>query len=576
MFLCQLTKKQGILKLNRLAVKRFCNQSGCIEWVGDSAISLLQYHEIQNCLVVLLGSIFNLDELLARYGESLVGESTQKLVRLKNLYGATLPQLLRGDFLLAFVDLESFKLDLIKSPFSVKNFYYFHEGATFVFSNSLGTLKKGLPFECEIDSEKMVDSLAKHYTLSNRTYYKKIFQLESGQVVSWDGSHGIVNRQTYWVAQDHSSQRSLQDYAEGLRYQLEKAVRNHLIEGSVIGCEISGGLDSTSVAAVLANQRSRLLCFSDYSTSQGLANLKKSPMVSNERLLLDFERMYPNSSIDRFDGRTLSKTHSEVTQFCFDHVHGPEHAPNNLLWILSFYERASQQGLNKMFSGAFGDLAFSFRLSASSAGWAELIKAPLRPIKNWVMGSNQDHSFLLRREVQLGLGKNPRLALNSIQDLAQKRSAALNWLRQYISAATNTANAALEYFGVEYCDPTSDLDLVEYCLTIPVEAYQHHGLNRFVTREAMKNLLPESIRLNQVKGVQAPYWFVPLKRELPYYKSLLPKFAKNDLIAKIIDLRKLTQLVVEFEKLPPHKLGFNHQVNMVHALHVGEWVLLHD
>jgi len=537
----------------------------------DLGASFLQHSIVGDFFVVMGGSVFNADLLLSQKQENFSGTLLEKIVRLKFLYQSELAQVLRGDFVLALVDTQTFDVELIKSPFSSKNFYYSYSISEFSFSSSLPQLKEMALTGSQIDPEKIIDSLSKHYQLSDRSFYLGISQLESAQVVEWSPGKAL-KKYISWSAKKINFPSTEKSYAEGLREKLSVAVYHRLNPNNKIFCEISGGLDSTSVAGFLAQKIPDLTGLSDF-TMPGNSFGVHSNQQANSEFLLDFEQMYPQSKIIRFDGASAQKTYSDITRFCFEHSAGPEHSPGNLLWILSFYELAHQAGVTQLFGGAFGDLGCSFRLTNKTR-----INKIKRLLKRYLFkkADSTNHSALLSQTVLSKLSKDPKIDLINMNNLSERRMASLDWIRQYHAAATNIANTAMNFFNVEWCDPTADLDLIEYCLTIPVDAYQHKGVNRYVMREAIRDIVPESVRWNQVKGVQSPYWFVPLKKELAYYKSLFPKFYKNDLLAEIVNLPKLQALFSEFESLPVNKLLFCHGGPMLHALHVCEWVLLHD
>ncbi len=97
----------------------------------------------------------------------------------------------------------------------------------------------------------------------------------------------------------------------------------------------------------------------------------------------------------------------------------------------------------------------------------------------------------------------------------------------------------------------------------------------------MRGILPEEIRLNTRRGTQCASWFYQLKEALPYYQALLPKFKKNDLIQEIIDVKQMETLMNELPSYDSFKhdamqtyLKFN--TKLIKALHVAEWIHLHD
>ncbi len=49
-------------------------------------------------------------------------------------------------------------------------------------------------------------------------------------------------------------------------------------------------------------------------------------------------------------------------------------------------------------------------------------------------------------------------------------------------------------YGIEYRYPLLDVDLVETALAFPPWIKQHHGINRYLFRQAIRGFVPEEIR----------------------------------------------------------------------------------
>ena len=58
-------------------------------------------------------------------------------------------------------------------------------------------------------------------------------------------------------------------------------------------------------------------------------------------------------------------------------------------------------------------------------------------------------------------------------------------------------------YGLEVRDPTQDRRVIELCLAIPNEQYQRGGVDRWLIRRAMRGYLPDEVRLNTMRGLQA-------------------------------------------------------------------------
>ena len=138
--------------------------------VYDSSLRVVQQGVCGCFFILVLGEIFNLDGLLE--GVAIGGSLSliEKLFELRRYYGERLPGFLRGDFILAFVHLDELEVEIIKSPFSVKNVYYTCNQSGFYFSTSFAFLKKESGCLIQIDADKIIDTLSGGHFLSGQTY----------------------------------------------------------------------------------------------------------------------------------------------------------------------------------------------------------------------------------------------------------------------------------------------------------------------------------------------------------------------------------------------------------------------
>lgn len=68
-------------------------------------------------------------------------------------------------------------------------------------------------------------------------------------------------------------------------------------------------------------------------------------------------------------------------------------------------------------------------------------------------------------------------------------------------------------------DPTNDVRVINYCMSLPLEQFINNGMDRALIRNATKGYLPDKVRLNQTKyGIQAADW---LHRMIPYWTDFI-------------------------------------------------------
>jgi asparagine synthase (glutamine-hydrolysing) len=94
-------------------------------------------------------------------------------------------------------------------------------------------------------------------------------------------------------------------------------------------------------------------------------------------------------------------------------------------------------------------------------------------------------------------------------------------------------------YGVEMRDPTSDLDVVQFCLGIPPEQFLVEGVDRSLVRRAMWGILPPQVLANRQTGAQGADWFEKLERQRPELEAEISQLRRSPLARKAIDIDRL-------------------------------------
>jgi hypothetical protein len=132
--------------------------------------------------------------------------------------------------------------------------------------------------------------------------------------------------------------------------------------------------------------------------------------------------------------------------------------------------------------------------------------------------------------------------------------------------ASNTLSTKLSLkYGLWKRDPTNDIRVIKYCLSLPEEQYVQNGMDRALIRRATDKLLPDRVRLNQrIKGVQGVDW---VHRMLPRWEAFtdeLSEMSEDQLFMQYVDGKvvrtALSQLVKGTE--PRHAINPNYRLLM--------------
>ena len=214
--------------------------------------------------IVFNGEIYNyreLSEQLRSRGHTLRTTSdTEVIVHLFEDVGAECVQHLRGMFAFALWDRRRRALLLARDRLGIKPLYYACVGEEVSFASELKAILRSPSVAQDVDPEAIVAYLTYGYVPDPLSIFKNVRKLPPGHVmvVSGDAPPRI---QCYWdpavaFANVHAAS-SPDALAEELRERLRDAVRSHLVSDVPLGAFLSGGVDSSTVVALMAAELGR-------------------------------------------------------------------------------------------------------------------------------------------------------------------------------------------------------------------------------------------------------------------------------------------------------------------------------
>jgi asparagine synthase (glutamine-hydrolysing) len=217
-------------------------------------------NEDETLWIVYNGEIYNHKELrrdLEAKGHKYRTKcDTETIVHLYEEYGRDCVTLLRGMFAFAIWDRRKRRLFAARDRLGIKPFYYFYSGATFLFGSEIKSILAYPGIKAELEVSKLSEYLAFGYISDSKTMFSRIMKLLPGHTLELN-DRGEVETQTYWdlPAEPLSDNKSYNYYVEAYRGLLEKCVSSHLMSDVPLGVFLSGGLDSSAVAALATKVR---------------------------------------------------------------------------------------------------------------------------------------------------------------------------------------------------------------------------------------------------------------------------------------------------------------------------------
>lgn len=221
-----------------------------------------------NFVAVYNGEVYNFPELrvqLERQGVPFRSTNdTEVVINIFAREGVAGIQKLNGMFTLAIWSKRDRELWIFRDPIGIKPLYYRITSKRVIFASELKAILIAEDDVPELDPQGLLNYLTYGHALAPRTIYRSVFKLPPGH---WLRAKGAELRiEPYFrfpVPSRHtSSPASEGELVDECESVLRRAVRQQMIADVPVGVFLSGGIDSSLVAAFMAEQTSKVKSFS--------------------------------------------------------------------------------------------------------------------------------------------------------------------------------------------------------------------------------------------------------------------------------------------------------------------------
>ncbi|QLY28698.1 asparagine synthase (glutamine-hydrolyzing) [Nocardia huaxiensis] len=210
--------------------------------------------------VVFNGEIYNhrrLRRLLEDKGHRLrSGSDAEVIPHLYEEYGDRFVEHLDGDFAIAVWDNRNQRLILTRDRVGVKPLFYYHSGSRVVFASEIKGIMASGHYDIEIDRQGMADCLFYGHTIAPHTFWRDVRDLQPGTIATID-ANGIRSRRYFTVFERPDPDKPLlkgRAAIEAFSERFTAAVAKRVPDEVRAGVALSGGLDSSAIAAVAAKR----------------------------------------------------------------------------------------------------------------------------------------------------------------------------------------------------------------------------------------------------------------------------------------------------------------------------------
>lgn len=213
------------------------------------------YNEDRSICVVCNGEIYNfleLREVLEKQGHNFYTKSdTEVIIHLYEEYGEDFVHKLRGMFAICIWDEKQKKIILIRDRLGIKPLFYMFKNGTLLFASELKALLQYPKIQKEISLKALSDYLSLLYIPSPHTIFKNIHKLPPAHVLILKDND--INIYSYWDISYVKKKIYDEDYyGQRLKELLSESVKMHLVSEVPLGAFLSGGMDSSTVVALMS------------------------------------------------------------------------------------------------------------------------------------------------------------------------------------------------------------------------------------------------------------------------------------------------------------------------------------
>jgi asparagine synthase (glutamine-hydrolysing) len=502
------------------------------------------------------------------------------VVRAFQTWGDDTPQYLVGGWALIVWDKPRRRLLAALSPGGSRSLFY-HQTAQAVALASLPHGLLALPWvPRQLNASKLAGFLGGGSEADRtNTFFEGIHRLPGGHLLTV--ADGQVSTSSFWNPDPHHELRLPrdEDYVEAFNALFERVVSDHLRSAAPVAVMMSGGLDSTAVAAVAAPllqaRGEGLLTFTSVPDARAASTLAPGRVADETPSVQAVAAMYTNLSPEFVATDDAYFLDDLDAYFSFNLA--PPVAIANRVWLDAILRAASQRGHRVILTGESGNhslswsgagvIAYHLRRRAIGTAWREAraLARRGRPLSPWRMLLTQGVLPLLPESATAWLGRlrrPPDPFASSPLRPAYVEAHAVNFRRGqalWHRPRPRRSHGGVSYhatvwraqFGVDARDPTGDQRVIEFCLSLPHDQFLRDGQPRWLIRRAMAGRLPPEVLHARERGAQGSDWLYRLRQHRAEVAATLEALRQDELARDMLDLDRLGRLIEAWPEPDP-------------------------
>jgi asparagine synthase (glutamine-hydrolysing) len=584
---------------------------GChAQWITPESVGeQLPFYDSERQLAITADAIIdNRAELFERLQVERTDRKkitdSQLILLAYHKWGEECPKFLIGDFAFVIWDEKLRKMFGARDFSGARTLYFFNNETRIAFSTTIKPLLS-LPFVTKKLNEIWIAEFLANPGMfesvdSSSTVYKSIQQLPPSHSISV--VNGNVNLDRYSTLKEGTKLqlKSNEDYEEAFREVFQSAVDSRLRTHRKVGAHLSGGLDSGSVASFAAKtlrQENKQLHTYSYVPVDDFVDWTHKSRVANERPFIESTVNYVGNISPNYLSFDENNPYSEIDEW-LETLEIPYKFFENTFWLRGIYEEARLQGIGILLNGQRGNWTVSwgptfdyyallfknlrwFRLHQELSAYSNkfgvrkkrimsVVNRKLYPFIYQKQEINEQFPVFINKEFASRTKVFEKLQEHDIDTTGKGSSNAYKIrMRQfqqlYYWNTTGTYGAKLSLrYGLVDRDPTNDLRVIRFCLSVPEEQFVQNGLDRALIRRATKGYLPDDIRLNmRTRGVQGSDGVHRMKSIWGRFIDELERLKCEPLIRDIIDVNVIDKCISIIKNDPKPEFAFEFEFKVL-------------